>query len=304
MVMERVKGRKTLAADSALLLVAVFWGGGFVAVKDAVTSITPFYMIGIRFLLSSLILGIIFFKKVKNLTKKDIKIGTIVGVFLFLAFAAQTAGAQYTTAGKQAFLTGTNVVIVPFLAWLIYKHKPDIYSAAASILVLIGIGLLTLKEGFAINFGDALTLACALFFAIHITCLGYFAKKTDTIILTVTQMAAASLMAFICAFIFEPPLKNIPKEAAGSMVYIVIFSTMLAFFIQTTAQKYTTESHAAIILCLESVFGSILAVIFLGDVFTKNMIIGCILIFSGILISETKLQFLKKNIRGCGKCAK
>lgn len=289
------KVNKVILADISLLLVAVFWGGGFVAVKDAVNSISPFYMIALRFAAASVILMLIFFKKLKAITKADIKAGFIVGVFLFLAFAAQTTGAQYTTAGKQAFLTGINVIIVPLITWLISRVKPDIYTFIAAVLALLGIGLLTLKDGFVMNAGDMLTILCAFFFALHIACLGHYAKKVDSITLAVTQMAAASIMAFIGALIFEPFPKEIPKNAYASMIYIVIFSTMLAFLIQTAAQKHTTSDHAAIILSFESVFGSILAVLFLGDIFTINMIIGCALIFCAIIIAETKLKFLCKN---------
>jgi drug/metabolite transporter (DMT)-like permease len=287
--------KKTIIADLSLLLVAFFWGGGFVAVKDAIESITPFYMIAVRFAVSSVILSVIFWKRLIKITKSDLKIGIVVGIFLFLAFATQTVGAQFTTAGKQAFLTGVNVIIVPFLSWGLYKNAPDIYSIIASGLALAGIGLLTLKGGHGVNLGDILTLACAFFFAVHIIYLGYYAKKVDTIILSITQMGVASIIAFICAIIFEKYPKDLPRDAYSSMFYIIVVSTMLAFLLQTAAQKYTTATHASIILCLEAVFGSILAVIFLGDLFTMNMIMGCVLIFMGIITGETKLIFLKLN---------
>lgn len=296
------KDKKVIAADLSLLLVAFFWGGGFVAVKDAISSITPFYMLAIRFGVSGLLISMFCWKKLKDIKKEDIKTGIFIGVFLFLAFSAQTIGAMYTTAGKQAFLTGVNVVIVPFLGWIFYRDRLDIYSVIASILCFVGIGFLTLKNGSSINIGDILTLICAVLFAAHITLVGHHAKQIDTIVLTITQMLTTSVLALLCALIFEPFPKAIPSNAYSSMAYMIVFSTMLGFSIQTIAQKYTTASHASLILCLESVFGSILAVIFLGDIFTPNMIVGCILILIGIIIAETKLEFL--SYRGVGKYIK
>jgi drug/metabolite transporter (DMT)-like permease len=287
--------KKMILADLSLLLVALFWGGGFVAVKEAINSITPFYMIAIRFGIASLILLAIFWKRFKNINWQDIKISIIVGIFLFLAFSAQTTGAQYTTAGKQAFLTAVNVVIVPFLTWILYKNELDAYSIIASVFCLIGVGFLTLKDGLSINIGDFLTLVCAFLFAVHIALLGEYAKKVDTIVLSIIQMATASVLALVCALFTEPVPESLPANAYFSMVYMIIFSTMLAFMIQTIAQKYTTANHASLILCLEAVFGSVLAAIFLGDVFTPSMIIGCGLIFIGIIIAETKLKFLQSN---------
>lgn len=287
--------KKMILADLSLLLVALFWGGGFVAVKEAINSITPFYMIAIRFGIANLILLAIFWKRFKNINWQDIKISIIVGIFLFLAFSAQTTGAQYTTAGKQAFLTAVNVVIVPFLTWILYKNELDAYSIIASVFCLIGVGFLTLKDGLSINIGDFLTLVCAFLFAVHIALLGEYAKKVDTIVLSIIQMATASVLALVCALFTEPVPESLPANAYFSMVYMIIFSTMLAFMIQTIAQKYTTANHASLILCLEAVFGSVLAAIFLGDVFTPSMIIGCGLIFIGIIIAETKLKFLQSN---------
>ncbi len=296
--MSKQNRKKIILADLSLIVAAFFWGGGFVAVKDAVSSIAPFYMITIRFGVASLLLTMVFWKRFRKIKRQDIKIGVLVGIFLFLAFAAQTVGAQYTEAGKQAFLTAVNVVIVPFLTWILYKNKLDMYSIIASILCFIGIGFLTLKDGLSINIGDALTLLCALLFAIHITLLGRYAKMVDSIVLTIIQMATTSVMALPWALFFEPLPQNLPKSIYVSMTYMIIFSSMLGFLIQTIAQKYTTPSHTSMMLCFEAVFGSVLAVIFLGDVFTPGMIIGCLLIFVGIIIAETKMKFLETNNSG------
>ncbi|EPY2306247.1 DMT family transporter [Clostridium sporogenes] len=296
---EYVKNRKirSLIADLSLLLVALMWGGGFVAVKDALDSITPYYMMTIRFICAGLLLGLIFFKQMIKITKKDIVNGVIIGIFLFGGFAVQTIGLQYTTAGKQAFLTAVYVVIIPFFAWFVDKTKPDCYTIVSTVLALIGIGLLTITKGFEfnINIGDTLTLIGAVLFAAHIVAVGHFAKKSDPIILSVIQMIFAGILSFICALIFEPKFTGVSKGAFSAIFYLVFFSTMLAFFIQNIAQRYTHPNHVGIILCLESVFGAILAVIFLNDVFTVNMIIGCTIIFIAIITSETKLSFLKST---------
>ncbi|MCJ7691730.1 MAG: DMT family transporter, partial [Clostridiaceae bacterium] len=166
--MKNINKKKSILADMSLLLVALMWGGGFIAVKGALDSVTPFYITAMRFGISVIIMLLVFRKKIKHITIKELKIGTLVGLLLFLGFAAQTVGMKYTTAGKNAFLTGTNVVIVPFLYWVISKKKPDSYSLVSAFLCFIGIGMLTLDGGINISLGDSLTLLCAVFFAAHI----------------------------------------------------------------------------------------------------------------------------------------
>ena len=284
----------------SLLLTAILWGGGFVGVKDALATIEPLHLTAIRFSLAGIILSIIFFKRLKKVKRKDLYAGLIVGLLLFAGFATQTIGMKYTTPGKNAFLTGLNVVMVPFFYWALKKKFPGWQTIVAAVLSFLGIGLLTLQNGsIVMNFGDLMTIICAVFFAIHITAIGHFSKGMDTIVLAILQMFVAAVLSTICAILFETnmPLSNINRGNIYSVGYLVIFSTMIAFLIQNVAQRYTVSTHAAIILCMESVFGSIFSVIFLKEIFSPSMIIGCTVILFAIILSEVKIDFNNKKGR-------
>ena len=109
-------GTKTVLADIALALVALFWGLGFVAMKDALDSYPTFWLLVIRFVSAALLMAAFFRRRLSGLSRSGIRAGMIIGLFLFLGFATQTLGLNYTTPGKQAFLTATYVVLVPFLS--------------------------------------------------------------------------------------------------------------------------------------------------------------------------------------------
>ena len=287
--------KKSFYADASLLVVAMIWGGGFVVIKDALDDITPLYMMTMRFSFAFIIMGIIFWKNIIKVDRKTLLSGLIIGFFLYTAYGTQTIGLQFTTAGKQAFLTGINVVMVPFLFWLVSRKAPDVYSVFGAFAALVGIGFLTLQNGLSISLGDSLTLVCAFFFACHIVSVGYFAPDADAVALSVIQTGFAAFFFIISALLFEPVPAGISSSAWGAIAYQVLFSTLAAVLIQNIAQKYTPSTHAAIILCLESVFGSILAVIVLGDIFSGKMIFGCVMIFAAIITTETKLEFLRKK---------
>ncbi len=292
---KKMEDKKSLYADLSLLVVAIIWGSGFVVTKNALDHILPYYLLSFRFIISFLLMALVFFKRLKNINFGDFKAGFIIGIFLFLGFATQTVGLNYTTAGKQAFITATNVVMVPFIYWGISKKKPDIYEVIAAILCFIGIGILSFESGLKMGYGEFLTFLCAIFFAIHISAIGYFAKKHDPIILSIVQMLIAGILSIIFTIIFEPKVESIPREAIIPILYLSLFSTLIAFLIQNIAQKYTTSTHAAIILSLESVFGGILSLIFLKEPFTIRFLIGCIAIFISIITTETKWNFIKKE---------
>lgn len=289
--MDKTK-KQVLFADLGLLLVALLWGAGFLFTKRGLDYITPLWMMSMRFVGATIIMSLVFYKNFRKISKSDLKAGLIIGIFLYIAFATQTIGLQFTSISNQAFLTATNVVFVPFLVWAVYKKAPDKFAFIGAALATVGIGLITLKEGLQLNVGDMWTLACAVFFAGHIVSIGFFAKDKDPIALTIVQFAVAAVLSLVSALMMEPLPAKIGSEAMVAVGYMVLASTLLAFLLQNICQKYTPSTHASLILSLESVFGTLVAVIFEGEMFNLQMAFGCITVFAAILLIETRFEFL------------
>ena len=111
-------------ANLMLVFVTIIWGGGFLATNGALAAISPFYVMMIRFVGAAIFPVCFCWKKLRQLSKDEIRHGIITGVFLFLAFAFQTFGLKYSSPSKNAFLTATNVVFVPYLLWLLFHRRP------------------------------------------------------------------------------------------------------------------------------------------------------------------------------------
>ena len=290
-----MKDKKVLLADLSLLIVAIIWGSGFVVTKGALNHMSPMYILFFRFIIAALVLTIISFKRLKKAKWIDIKAGLIVGIFMFLGFVTQTIGLQYTTVGVQAFITASNVVMVPFFYWFLTRKKPNSYEFFGAFLCFVGIGILSLDGNLKIGYGEFLTFLCAVSFALQIVVVGYYAKNVDSYVLSTIQLYIASILAFVLALIFEPPIYSIGTNMILPVLYLGIFTTMIAFLTQNIAQKYTSSTHAAIILSLEAVFGSLLGIIILNESITIKFVIGCVAILLSVLASETKFDFLKKK---------
>lgn len=281
----------TIISSIGLLLVTIIWGFAFVVVKNSLDYIPPIYMMAFRFSIAAVVLSIIFFKKFKSMNKATFLHGIGIGIFLALAYAFQTIGCKYTTAGKNAFLTTIYVILVPFLNWLIAKRKPDVYSIIAAILSVIGIGFLSLRGDLTINIGDFLTLICGLCYALHIVYIARYSSQDDPILLTILQLATTAVLSWIFAPIMDGafPLQGLQEKGVIiSMLYLGLLSTMAAFLLQNICQKHTPPSMAALLMSFESVFGVIFSVIFLHEILTTRSIIGFVLMFAAILISELK----------------
>jgi drug/metabolite transporter (DMT)-like permease len=288
--------KKAMIADLSMLLVAVVWGSNFFITKDALIGITPFYYTSIRFLLSFLVLAVVFHKRLLCMTKADLKAGLIIGFFLFAGFITQTVGIIYTTPGKSGFITGVNVIIVPFLYYFITKRFPGWWPIIGAAFAVVGMGLLSLDGGFSINVGDALTLLCAFMFALQIVAIGIYAPSQDPIALTTIQIGFTGIASLILALIFEPVPQSIQMNVWAAIWYAVLPCTVAAFAVQNVAQKYTPPTHASIILCLESVFAVIFSYFFWGEQLSTRMIAGCIMILLGVLVTELKPSFRFKAL--------
>lgn len=276
-----------------LVIVTIIWGGGFVASDIALNELSPFEIMSYRFLIASIIMGVFAWRNLKTIRKDEIIYGSILGIALFSGFALQIIGLKYTTPSNNAFLTATNVVMVPFIAYFIGRKKLNKADTIGSFTALIGIGVLSLQSNFSIGAGDLFTLFCALGFAFQIYLTGIFGKKIRPSILNFLQMFTAFCLSII-GLLFSGSINlSLSKQGFSAIIYLGIVSTALCYFLQTAAQKHVDETKSAIILSMEAVFGTLFSIILLGEKPNLKMVIGGIMILSAVLISE--LQFFKEK---------
>ena len=186
--------KKEILGKCMLLMSALIWGSSFIVMKNAVDFISPFTLLCIRFVLSTIFISILFFNKIKKIKKQDLLGGFLAGLALFSAFSIQTFGLQLTTPGKNAFLTAVYCTIVPLLSWLYFKKKPDKAQIFAAILCFIGVGFVSLDSSLKVNLGDLYTLIGGFLYAVHIIVCEKAMKKTSPIIITALQFAFASIL--------------------------------------------------------------------------------------------------------------
>lgn len=282
-------------ADIMLFFVAFFWGTGFTITKIALEIFSSTQLLFIRFVIASAVSLILFRKKLKNVAKSDVKAGIIMGVFLALGFVLQTIGLEGTSTGNSAFLTGTNVVMVPFFYWMVTKKKPGKNNVIAALLMFTGIILLTVDfDNFgSFNIWDFLTFLCAISFAWQVVATGVFASDKDPAVISTLQLfTCTAIFSFMMIFERQPLVWSF--KGAASMLYLSLVTTMLCFLMQTIGQKYTSTTHAAIILSLESVIGSLLGVFFLKEQYSTVTVVGFAIIFLAIVIAELGYNWMFK----------
>lgn len=288
----------TFLSAAGLILVTIIWGFAFAVVKNSLDYVPPVYMMAFRFSIASIVMGLIFIKKLVHMTRNELLHGLGIGVFLFLAYLFQTIGCKYTTAGKNAFLTTIYVILVPFINWILVKKRPDMFCIVAAVLSVTGIGLLSLQGDLTVNKGDALTLVCGICYALQIIYIARWSQNDDPVVLAVIQVMVTAVLSWITAPVIDGSMNwqmlgN--RSVILSMLYLGLMSTMVAFFLQTVCQKYLNPSLAALLMSFESVFGALSGVLVLGEVIPPRGVVGCVLMFLAVVISETKLDFLRRK---------
>lgn len=274
-----------------ILLATVFWGMTFALIKDAVAGLDVFDFIFWRFLVASLVMLLLFHRHIHFTDKKLLYQGMLLGIFFGGGAISQTLALTTTAASTVSFITSFEVVIVPLLICLIGRQWPSLSIFLAVVLTITGVGLLTVSAtGFDIQTGNGWALLCAFCFAIYTLLAGKFSHSGKPITLTFVQSSTLCLIVLgINVFTWQ---LTIPQHGNQwlAILFCALFASIISFYLQIRFQRYVTATRTAIIFATEPIFATITAVLYLHERLSEKFLIGALLVFTGILLSEFKLK--------------
>jgi drug/metabolite transporter (DMT)-like permease len=283
-----------LKSNFLLLLTAAIWGFAFVAQRVGMDYVGPFTFNGIRFALGALsLVPLIFFyrKKPQDRGNVDYELknvvgaGILAGTVLFMGASLQQIGLVYTTAGKAAFITCLYIVLVPMVG-VFFKQYISKSTWVGSVITIMGLYLLCVKDSFSISYGEFLELIGAFFWTIHILVIGRFSRKVDVLKLSFFQFVTCSMLSLITALFIETIRMETLQQAIIPILYGGIGSVGIAYTLQVIGQKNAQPSHAAIILSMETVFAAIGGWIILNEQLGTRELLGCGIMLIGMLLSQ------------------
>jgi len=293
---------KKLKSTTFLMLTAIIWGTAFVAQREGMSSIGPFMFSALRMYLGTLtLLPIIYVttlhsrsagkaflpdEALKKAESRTLLQGGIwCGVIIFFAANFQQVGLVSTSAGKTAFITTLYILLVPLIGiFLKRKLSHNIWIGVA--MGTLGLYFLCITESFAVAFGDLVVLIGAFFWAFHILCMDYYAPKVMVTKLIAIQFFISGTLSLAVSLFTEPILLQSILNAGPTIIYTGIMSSGLAFALQGLGQKDANPTTASIILSTEALFGAVAGYLFLAEVFTQREFIGCVLMFSAVIIAQ------------------
>jgi drug/metabolite transporter (DMT)-like permease len=265
----------------------------------------------LRFSLAALIFIPWKWREIFPLKKEHVIPGVILGAILFFSFAAQTFGLKFTSATKSGFITGSSVVMIPILQTTLEKRLPTIGAAIGTVLVFTGILFLSSGGGSLKNFldelggnfnlGDALTVLCAIAYAFYVVYLDMVSGRMNIWTLVFYQIIVTVILSSTAALVFsasglEPLRLNFTGDLALGIFYTAIFATLITTILQTKYQRFVTPTKAGIIFSFEPIFAAAIAYFAINEKITNFGLIGSVLVFTGLIISESyDIIFLKNG---------
>ena len=277
--------------DWLLLLAAFIGGGGFISLKYLLDwGYDPYQVIFGRFLMASAAMCIVYHKRLRKITKKEWKVGGILGALLAAMFLLMTVGLLYTTPSVNAFLVNIPAGIVPFICWGVFRQKPTKNHFIAALMTLVGVCCLSLTSDFRIDLGAALSLLAAVAFSLQMAFLGNITDGCDSVHIAITEnIATLAVMAVIVTFTgWDMPAMTL--SSFGNFLFLGAFCTASYFALQSVGQQMTSPNKAAIIITSESIFAAIFSAVLYGERMNVRGYLGCIIIFAAMMLAETPVK--------------
>ena len=298
--------KKQLRGCFFLLLATVIWGSAFVSQSVGMEHIGPFTFQAVRCLLAviGLLPVIIISDKFKNDGKtfwsrwadlKLWKVGLLCGIPLFLACNLQQIGLVDTDAGKSGFLTAMYIVIVPVIG-IFLKKKPSVMVPVSVVLAVAGLYCLSCVGVTQISTGDFLTLCCALMFAVQITFIDLFAQKADALRLNAIQALVCAVLSAVIMLFTEAPTWQAIVDCALPLAHAGFLSMGAAYSLQILGQQDLEPTTASLVMSLESVFAAVFGALILKETMSGWEILGCVLVFSAVILSQIPVKSKKKKV--------
>jgi drug/metabolite transporter (DMT)-like permease len=249
---------KPAAATLGLLAVTAVWGSTFLIVQDAVARMPVFGFLSWRFGVAALALIAFRPRAPRRLSRLDIRHGILLGLVLGSAYITQTIGLRSTPAAISGFITGLFVVLAPLLSWVLLRRRQTAVVWLGVLLATAGLALITLS-GATFGLGELATLACAVFFGLHIAGLGEWSAGRDGYALTTVQIATVATVCLAVSAAQGPVLPHGSGEWEAIAI-TGIAASAVAYLVQTWAQSLLSAVQTSVVLTMEPVFAGLFAV--------------------------------------------
>lgn len=285
-----------------LILVSVIWGTTFVAVKTAMGYASPLLFVGVRFGLAALAALPLLPRRTRKRDRPRLpatadgrsrssvggawRASIPLGAILAGAYVSQTIGLTVASPARSAFITGLNVVLVPFWVLAMHGRRPSALALCGGLLCLPGLWLLTSPDEGQWNRGDYWTVACAVLYALYVVRVNRAAERYSPGSLLFPQLATTAFLCMPGSLLFEAPRFEPAPALLAALALTAFLATTGTTWLQLACQPHVGPTRSAVIFATEPVFAALFSFLLLGERLPAIAWAGGALILAGMLLSE------------------
>ena len=286
--------KEKIQAFLALFIATFFWASAYIFVKQLLDNVSPYVMLVVRFGLASLILIVIYNKRLLQINLEMLKAGIIMGVFLFGEFFTFTVGLQYTTTSRSSLIIASYIILLPFAYLLIMRKRPSLSDIIVSIICMIGVFFILGNDLGSFHLGDIYCILCALFYALYIVISSKYSRRYDSGVLNVLQVSTTATLSMVVLLFVKDHRFYVTFRDGFQLIYLIILCTTLPFFLILYGMKHVSATTSGILLSFESVMAAFMGIMVLHEPFTLNLFIGGTIIIFSFILSELLPKILKR----------
>lgn len=275
---------RTRLAAGALLTVTAMWGSTFFLIKDLLDRVPAADFLAVRFAIAFAAMLMLAPRAISRLAPEVRRRSAYAGGIYGVAQIMQTVGLGHTDASISGFITGLYVVATPVLASLAFRQRVSRTIWIAVGLSSVGLAILSLR-GFAVGFGETITLVCAILYAVHIVVLSRWSTARDAYAMATIQMGVIAALCFIAA---APGGLTLPHRSDDwlALIYMALAAGAVAMIAQTWAQSQLDASRAALLMTMEPVFAATFAITFGNEGLGWRLLVGGALVLAAMILAE------------------
>ena len=198
--------------------------------------------------------------------------------FLFLAY-------DYLSPGIASTIFFSYPIIVALVLILFYKEKLTIPTLLSLLLVVAGVGVLSIKKGEALNYiGLGISLLGALVYALYILIVNKVRIESSGVKISFYSMLFSSLYFFVKSLLLRESITISSWALAGDLTLFAIITTSLSLVTLVYAVRYIGSTPTAIMGAFEPIVAVLISVGLFGEQLTPSLVIGGMVIITGVLI--------------------
>jgi drug/metabolite transporter (DMT)-like permease len=285
----------------ALIGCVSIWGSTFVITKFLMNSIGPFMVIGIRLVISLIVITPIALRKGfqwRMIIQQEYLLFGLTGVALYFGLA--NTGLDRTTAANAALIQAANPAAVALLSVLVLKEQISRQRAIGILLSIIGVLLVAgipSAGGNATLIGNLLMIGSVVAWAVYTIQSRKMTNDADAIVSTTASFFTGLLwlFPFIGWEYFQRGMPLITPLSWIWLVYLGVIASALAYFLWNYALNSVEASLAAPFINLIPIIGLILSLL-VGESVSSIQIFGGLIAISGVLITQNIHPFRKGSL--------